>query len=322
MDTYYHIDDIVGNVITSSNTPDTAYDVDEMVRQGDFGSVYQAYRKPDNRLYAMKVIAQSNSNHRHANGPRHESLQHRIFHKNATRLMQIRHQYILNLEDFARFRTHNNKQIFACFFMHFAQGDLEHAFVQFQPGRAGRMTMARFVGYQMSAALDYLHSQNMIHSNLKPGNILYFRDAERSYMIHFKLADFGLPRPLLQHVERLVSSSTQAYVAPEVAAHNTQPQLATKLDIYSLGKILFNIITDNIDDPSGNSGYIPYKANVLVREMIRLNAKRRPSAATCLRHFWIREGNCNTGLDTRGLCDVKSHGEYNSDDDDKSDCDD
>jgi len=87
---------------------------------------------------------------------------------------------------------------------------------------------------QVSQALDYAHMQGIIHRDLKPGNIM-LDEGGNAY-----LSDFGIARVMGSDLTGSAIIGTPAYMSPEQANGTA---IDGRSDIYSLGVVLFELIT-------------------------------------------------------------------------------
>lgn len=118
---------------------------------------------------------------------------------------------------------------------YFGQGSLAKALAASGPMHADR---AVAIARSVAGALDYAHRHGIIHRDLKPANILLSDDGQAV------VTDFGLARTLFndsvadpQHGH---CEGTAPYMSPAVARGEAED---TRCDIYSLGAVLYEMLT-------------------------------------------------------------------------------
>ena len=151
----------------------------------------------------------------------------------------------------------------------------------------------RIVLYQVLSALCYLHSNDIVHRDIKPQNILFKFEND----LEIKLIDFGLS---FFHKDKDVESfaGTPQYMAPEAFIGKITP----KNDIWSMGVIYYifcfgkfpfvsekqsdlkeKIINDDIDFENGRLSDIKDEDICLLKKMLNKDYEYRINAQNAIR---------------------------------------
>ena len=100
---------------------------------------------------------------------------------------------------------------------------------------AGLAFVVDIIG-QVAGALQYTHEHGVIHSDVKPGNVLAQIEPDGRW--HVLLADFGIARSGDTVASRNVVEGTAAYMAPE-QFHGT---VSAACDQYALGVMAYQLL--------------------------------------------------------------------------------
>ena len=147
---------------------------------------------------------------------------------------------------------------------------------------------------QLAIGLNALHEAGVLHSDVKPSNVLMTKEGR------LVLLDFGLAAQMRRHdaVEKRVVQGTPLYMAPEQAACQPVSQAS---DWYAVGVILYEVLTGRFpfggtttqilrrkqsrapQMPDDVAAGTPQHLIDLCIALLDRNPKRRPSAADVLR---------------------------------------
>ncbi|KAJ0234554.1 Serine/threonine-protein kinase TIO [Hirschfeldia incana] len=190
------------------------YHVIELVGEGSFGRVYKGRRKYTGQTVAMKFIMKQGKSDKDIHSLRQE----------IEILRKLKHENIIEMLD-----SFENAREF-CVVTEFAQGEL---FEVLEDDKCLPEEQVQAIAKQLVKALHYLHSNRIIHRDMKPQNILIGPGSV------VKLCDFGFARAMSANTVVLRSiKGTPLYMAPELVRE--QPYNHTA-DLWSLGVILYEL---------------------------------------------------------------------------------
>src|SRR5437667_2029991 len=215
------------SVIAEVDVPDKQwrlgdYEILDEIGRGGMGVIYLARQRHPNRTVAVKRVLSYQTDS-------HETLMR--FRREADAVASLDHPNILPI-----YEVSESEDGLPFFSMKFATGgSLQHAASSLRnEARKSVELMAK-----VARAVEYAHGRGILHRDLKPGNILLDERGEPL------VTDFGLAKWLDANkdlTKSLTTFGTPGYIAPE-QAERTADDLTPAADVYSLGAILFDLLT-------------------------------------------------------------------------------
>lgn len=203
------------------------YDIIETIGQGGMGIVYRAMDTSLAREVALKVLKDDLR--------AHKSIAAR-FQREAQAYASLNHPNIVHIYSVG------------------AVGKIPYIAMEMVHGMALSMLMKKErrlpwkrslkIGIQIAEALSSAHAAQIIHRDIKPGNVLMTDDD------HAFVTDFGIAKILTAETQLTLEGSrlgTPQYMSPERCQN---AEVTASSDLYSLGVLLFQMI----------SGRLPYES--------------------------------------------------------------
>ncbi len=212
------------------------YEVLQVLGRGGFGIVFRAFDETLRRVVALKVMTPELA----ATSPARKR-----FLREARSSAQVRHENVVQVYEVA-------EQPLPYLAMEFIPGET----LQQRLDRVGPLDVPEVlhIGRQIAEGLAAAHATDLIHRDIKPGNLLLEGGQQK-----VKITDFGLARAAddASISQSGIVAGTPMYMAPEQAMGQTLDQRA---DLFSLGSVLYQMA----------SGRPPFRANSSVAVLMRV----------------------------------------------------
>jgi serine/threonine protein kinase len=198
------------------------YQILEEIGRGGMGVIYRARQRHSCRIVALKRILSY-----------HADSQDTLvrFRREAQAAANLDHPNILPIYEVSE--SHEGLPFFS---MKFAGGG---SLLEAAPALRSDPRRAVALMAKVAHAVQHAHDKGILHRDLKPGNILL--DGRGEPMV----GDFGLAK-WLEPTSRLTRTpsifGTPGYIAPE-QVNGSVGELTAAVDIYSLGAVLFDLLT-------------------------------------------------------------------------------
>ena len=167
--------------------------------------------------------------------------------------------------------------------------------------------------YQICKGIEYIHSKNVIHRDIKSQNIFLTKNGT------IKIGDFGIAKTLAHtNSNAMTVIGTPYYFSPEII--NGEPY-NYKTDIWSLGVVLYEMCclklpfdSNNIAQLSmkilrGNYDPIPFKfskeMHSIVKRMLNVDQNKRPDIKEVMQCPLLKNMNLNIGVNKKNNVNKK-----------------
>jgi serine/threonine protein kinase len=223
-------DPLVGRVIQER------YLIEELIGSGGMGSVYRGSHQLLGRRVALKFLTPKLA--------QDESSRTR-FLREARAVNRVQHEHIIDVSDVGE-----------------TEDSLVYMVMEHLVGRTladdiadGPISLPRVchVGSQLALALARAHELEVVHRDVKPGNVFLIQKGGDADFV--KLLDFGLARAKddVSITKSNLLFGTPEYMAPEQASGAL---VGAKADLYAFGCVLFEMVTGRLPFEGAPTGLI------------------------------------------------------------------
>uniref|UniRef100_A0AC35TUZ9 Protein kinase C n=1 Tax=Rhabditophanes sp. KR3021 TaxID=114890 RepID=A0AC35TUZ9_9BILA len=258
--------------------------VHDILGSGQFGVVYGAIHRKSGRHVAVKLIDKL----------KFPSNKEAALRTEVEILQKVKHPVVVGFQQMLE--THD--RIFVV--MEKLQGDMLELILSSEKGRLTER-LTQFLMYQILIAIQYLHSQNIVHADIKPENILHH--AAYGDLPQVKLADFGFARIISERSFRRSVVGTPAYLAPEVLKNKG---FNRSIDMWAVGVVAYVSLSgtfpfnedEDINDQIQNAEFMypptPWRevsteAIEFINNLLQVKMQKRLTVTKSLCHNWLQK---------------------------------
>jgi serine/threonine protein kinase len=156
---------------------------------------------------------------------------------------------------------------------------------------------SKFIFKQLIEAIIYIQSQNIIHRDIKPDNILI----DLNNII--KICDFGVGKEIKSNEYVKDTCGTPAFIAPEILLNNNYNPFKT--DVWSSGVVLYTMLSGVVPFRGNNDyelhknilsgkfpklNFISNSCEDLLNKLLEVNPEKRINLNNILSHKWFSDG--------------------------------
>jgi len=271
------------------NEIEKKYSLGEPLGQGHYGIVRRAIHRETGDVYAVKIIPKWKVENPELVMTEIEILQ-KLDHPNVVK-------YYETIEDYDTYYIVMELCSGGELFDRIIDTDHKLSLV-----RIARITT------QILRAVEHCHDRGIVNRDIKSENVLFKTNDPDSQI---KVIDFGLSAIYSDRDNLHARVGTVFYMSPEVLAKN----YTTKCDIWSVGILLYVMLSGCLPFygatdrdtakliskglfamPDKTWKHVPSTARDLVRQLLRYDPNKRPTANQALKHPWLHQEECPVPL--------------------------